>query len=75
MTVKLLRAFDGHAAGMAYSGSSDVEADLLRNGNATSDLSSVEHLPTSEEVAVELPQEEPTQEESTQEPAPADPGA
>ena len=34
MTVTLLRAFDGHAAGTAYTGTPEVEADLLRNGNA-----------------------------------------
>jgi hypothetical protein len=38
MTVRLLRAFDGHAAGEAYTGTPEVEADLLRNGNADTNL-------------------------------------
>lgn len=48
MTVRLLRAFNGRAAGMAYSGSPEVEADLLRNGNADTNLNSVEAEPSAE---------------------------
>jgi hypothetical protein len=40
MTVKLLRAFGGFAAGASYDGAADTELSLVQGGNATWDTSS-----------------------------------